>query len=172
MATVTLIEYQSDWPAQFRETESELRPLFAGLAVRIEHIGSTSVEGLRAKPVIDILLGARALSEIESRAEALSGLGYRYRPEHEAELPDRRYFTRQDENKLRIHLHGVIFGSVLWRNHLAFRDALRADSDLSHRYAALKRELAQVHADDRAAYTEAKGLFIVQVLDGLTAAQD
>ena len=94
---VTIVEDQPEWPARFSEAVAELRTVFSGLPVQLEHIGSTSVVGLCAKPILDILLGAPELSAIEERIQALAELGYRYRPEHEAEIPDRRYFVRRVE---------------------------------------------------------------------------
>ncbi len=164
MATVTLVNYQLEWPTRFREAAGELNAAFAGLPIYVEHIGSTSVIGLCAKPVIDILLGALSLPQIETKATALANFGYRYRPEYEADLPDRRYFTRQQRSDIRIHLHAVVHGGTLWKAHITFRDALRADPELARSYATLKHELARVHADNRSAYTEGKGPFIGQVL--------
>ena len=126
--------------------------------MQVEHIGSTAVPGLAAKPVIDSLPGAPSLGAVEARIDALSTCGYRYVPEHERELPARRYFVRTAE--LRVHLHGVELGSPLRRDRLAFRAALRADAELRDRYAALKLRLAQAHAQDKSAYTVAKGPFI------------
>ena len=161
---VTLVDHQPAWAGRFGSEAGALAALFDDAGVRVEHIGSTAVEGLCAKPVIDILLGARSLAQVESVIPSLARLGYRYRPEHEVVLPERRYFVRQSAGDLRIHLHAVVQGGRLWRDHLALRDALRAQSDLRARYARLKRELAAVHADDRAAYTQAKAPFITQVL--------
>lgn len=172
MAIVTLVDYQHEWPERFREAASELQTVFAGLTAQIEHVGSTSVAGLCAKPVLDILLGAQTLAQIESRGSALAGLGYRYRPEYEAELPERRYFVRQEGSGPRIHLHAVVFGSPFWQRHLAFRDALRGDPNLARRYGELKRALALAHAHDRAAYTDAKGPFIAEVLSRVKLAGD
>lgn len=164
MSEVTLVEYRAEWPTEFRAIARELEDAFAGCATRIEHVGSTAVAGLCAKPVLDVLLGVDDLGAIESRVAALAGLGYRYRPEYEAELPERRYFVRAAAELPRIHLHGVVRGGRLWREHLAFRDALRGDDALAERYAALKRELATLHRDDKAAYTAAKAPFIAAVV--------
>jgi len=140
--------------------------VFEGVPVLIEHVGSTSVPGLCAKAVIDILLGAQDLLQVEETSEALAKLGYRYRPEYEVEFPDRRYFVRPGDTGPRIHLHAVVAGSPFWLGHLAFRNALRSDAQLAHQYGEFKRRLAVVHADDRAAYTAAKAPFIEQVLAG------
>jgi GrpB-like predicted nucleotidyltransferase (UPF0157 family) len=104
------------------------------------------------------------LDLLASRIPHLVAAGWTYRPEYEATLPQRRYFVRPAAAGPRVHLHGVVEGSALWRDHLRFRDALRADAALRGRYDALKRELAVLHADDKAAYTDAKGPFIRAVL--------
>ncbi|MCE4553832.1 GrpB family protein [Roseateles cellulosilyticus] len=158
----------ANWPAQFEAAAAPLRTVFGSHAGTLEHIGSTAVPGLCAKPVLDVLLGVAQLSDVAPHHAALAALGYRYRPEHERELPERRYFTRDaDTTRLRVHLHVVVNDSTFWREHLAFRDALRADHLLAARYAELKRQLAAEHADDKAAYTEAKGPFIRAVLASL-----
>lgn len=165
MSEVRLVDADAGWPAQFDAAARALHGAFAGAACWTEHIGSTAVPGLCAKPVLDLLLGAAQLADIDARREALTALGYRYRPEHEAQLPERRYFTRDaGPAQLRVHLHAVVRGSAFWRDQLAFRDALRADAALAARYAALKRELAVRHAGDKPAYTEAKGPFVRAVL--------
>lgn len=156
-----------EWPRLFLALRYELRAAFAPTPADIEHIGSTSVPGLAAKPVIDILVGAASLADIESRIPALIAAGFTYRPEHEDELPTRRYFTKTPPGSLRVHLHAVERGGHLWRDHLAFRDALRSDGDLRDRYQALKLELAQRFAHDKAAYTEAKGPFIRDAIAAL-----
>lgn len=164
--TVSIVEYHDGWPEDFHKAAAELTTAFADLAVAVEHIGSTSVPGLCAKPVIDIMLGVQQLSQADLRIAALAELGYRYRPEYETQLPDRRYFVRQAGEIPRIHLHTVITGGLLWRRHLAFRDALRGNPQISRQYGDLKRRLAVSHADDRAAYSAAKAPFIEQILAG------
>lgn len=149
-----------EWPRLFLALRDELRAAFASTPVEIEHIGSTSVPGLAAKQVIDILVGATSLTDIESRIPALTATGFTYRPEHEGALPLRRYFTKTPPGSLRVHVHAVEHDGSLWRDHLAFRDALRGDTGLRDRYQALKLELAQRFAHDKSAYTEAKGPFI------------
>jgi GrpB-like predicted nucleotidyltransferase (UPF0157 family) len=130
----------------------------------LEHIGSTSVPGLCAKPVLDILLGVRSLTEVEAAIPALASAGFVYRPEHEAVIPERRYFVRPQGPNLRVHLHAVLLGGRLWQEHLCFRNALRQEPLLREQYSILKRGLARAHAGDKAAYTEAKAPFIREVL--------
>lgn len=164
MPSVTLQAPNPGWAAAFNDLAGALADALAGANARIVHIGSTAVPGLPAKPVLDVLVGVDALPVLEARRASLEALGFRYRPEHEGALPQRRYFTRDPGPGLRVHLHGVVAGGALWRDHLAFRDALRADAALRDAYAALKRDLAQRFAHDKAAYTEAKAPFIARVL--------
>jgi GrpB-like predicted nucleotidyltransferase (UPF0157 family) len=114
--------------------------------------------------VLDLLLGVGSLGEAEAAIPALASAGFNYRPEYEVEIPDRRYFVRTMGQTLRVHLHVVVLGGLLWEQHLYFRNALRADPLLREQYATLKRTLAVAHAEDKAAYTEAKAPFIRQVL--------
>jgi GrpB-like predicted nucleotidyltransferase (UPF0157 family) len=167
MAGVLVVPYSAEWPGVFAALAEELHPVLVPLPVRLEHIGSTSIPGLSAKPVIDLLLGAQSLKDIESRIQALASIGFEYVSKYEREIPERRYFVRSQPNALRVHLHGVVRGGKLWRDHLAFRDALRADAALRDHYQELKLHLAAVHADDKAAYSEAKGPFIRSVMDSL-----
>jgi GrpB-like predicted nucleotidyltransferase (UPF0157 family) len=164
MAQIVIVEYQHEWPAQYDGAAAELAAAFAPSAVRIEHIGSTSVSGLCAKPVLDILLGADALAEIESRIHALERLGYTYRPEYEAQLPERRYFVRAASVTPRVHLHAVHVGSPIFERHLLFRDLLRRNPTVRSQYAELKRKLAMEHMNNKAAYSEAKDPFIQRAL--------
>lgn len=163
MPTVEIVEYRDSWPRAFGSIAQTLQAALAGVPIAVEHIGSTAVPGLCAKPVIDVLLGVPALDEVERRVPALSALGYRHRPEYELQIPLRRYFVRDAAVDMpRVHLHAVLRGGPLWRDHVSFRDALRADGMLAEGYAHLKLRLAQ--GLDKAAYTEAKGPFIRAVL--------
>lgn len=155
--------YQSSWPDQHQRVISLLAEIMP--TVRLESIGSTAVLGLCAKPVIDVMAGAVSLDEYGQAQTALAARGFAYRPEYEDQLPERRYFVRAAADGLpRVHLHGLIHGGVLWTRHLAFRDALRADDDLRHRYAELKQALALQHPHDKTAYTAGKAPFITAVL--------
>ena len=131
----------------------------------VEHIGSTSVPGLAAKPVIDVLLGASSLADVEAKIKPLSEKGYSYISKYERKLPMRRYFVKKPLSaSLPIHLHAVELGCSLWQEHLAFRDTLRADPAVLSQYEALKLRLAQEFSDDKSAYTAAKEPFIQSIL--------
>lgn len=167
-ASVRLVASAPHWPEAYATLCVELLAVFGTGEIAIEHIGSTAVPGLLAKPVLDLMLGAPTLAAIEARIPALTAIGYQYVDRHEHELPQRRYFARQPAGTERIHLHGLVRGDRLWREHLAFRDALRANAELRARYAALKAELV-ARGLDKAAYTAAKAPFIRTVLDACAA---
>jgi GrpB-like predicted nucleotidyltransferase (UPF0157 family) len=160
---VLLTPYSPLWPAVFDIERRRLLEIFND-AVAVEHIGSTAVPGLGAKPVIDVMLGAPDLAQIEARIPALAEEGYRYVPEFEKSMPERRYFTKLDRPPGMFHLHAVTLDSPFWARHLAFRDALRTDEALARKYWRLKQHLAARHRDDRAAYAEAKSDFIRSAL--------
>jgi GrpB-like predicted nucleotidyltransferase (UPF0157 family) len=162
---VVIAPYSQQWPVEFARERDRLRSAFGAEPVAIEHIGSTAVPGLGAKPVIDILLGAASLAAIEARIAALEVLGYRYVPAFEKTLPQRRYFSKPASDAAAVHLHAVESGGTFWREHLAFRDALRRDDALRAEYLALKQRLALRFGPDRAGYTDAKAGFIRGVLD-------
>jgi GrpB-like predicted nucleotidyltransferase (UPF0157 family) len=164
VAHVTLVDYEAAWPGHFHLLASQLEALFAPGSVRFEHIGSTSVVGLCAKPVIDLMLGVSELAVVDSRVAAIGLLGYEYRQKYEAQLPQRRYFVRPPSSIPRVHLHALVLDGPIWRQHLAFRDELRASPKLLAEYASLKRSLVAQHANDKAEYTAAKAPFIESVL--------
>ncbi len=169
MAVVVVQPYSTDWPRQFDAVRNELRLAFGPMDVAIEHIGSTAVPGLAAKPVIDVLLGAASLADVEAKIAPLGALGYEYVPKYETELPMRRYFVKGPPTARRVHVHAVVHGSAIWRNHVSFRDALRENGALRNEYQDLKLHLAAQFAADKAAYTDAKGPFIQATLSALSA---
>ena len=166
MSELLLLEYQDTWPSQFQQVAEELLAVFPVSCASIEHIGSTAVPGLCAKPVLDVLVGVRDLRDAEDAQPPLASLGYQYRPAYEDQLPDRRYHVRPAGKTLRVHLHGVLREGRLWQQHIQFRNALLRDERLLQAYAQLKRGLAELHAGNKAAYTAAKAPFIQRVLAG------
>lgn len=164
-----LSAYSPLWPAVFGVERERLAALFAGEAVRIEHIGSTAVPGLGAKPIIDVMLGVADLAAVESRIAVLEADGYRYVKAYEMAMPERRYFSKREVGAGAFHLHAVVTGGAFWLRHLAFRDALRADAALADRYWKMKQRMAARYPNDRAAYTEGKTDFIRGVLQAARA---
>ncbi len=157
---VRIVDYDPVWPIRFEAERELLGQAFGGAPVSIEHVGSTAVPGLAAKPIIDILISADSLEAFEVRVPELARLGYEYVPEFEVELPMRRYFRKPALTGRTHHLHCVETDSAFWRDHLLFRDFLRTHPDRAAAYAELKRELAQRFSHDREAYTQAKTAFI------------
>jgi GrpB-like predicted nucleotidyltransferase (UPF0157 family) len=162
--TVAICDYSPLWPAMFEAEAQALREALGPSVVRVEHIGSTAVPGMGAKPIIDILVGAESLPAIERGIPGLVALGYRYIPEFEDQLPQRRYLVRPSPGPARFHVHAVEIGGPFWTEHLAFRDALRSDRELFNEYLALKRRLAEAHHADSAGYTDAKAPFIQRAI--------
>ncbi len=162
---VELSPYSPMWPAVFDIEREALTRIFGAGAVEIEHIGSTAVPGLGAKPIIDVMLGAPALAVVEQHMDQLAAAGYRYVPEFERSIPERRYFVKPDGQPGSFHLHAVVSGSAFWRDHLRFRDVLRNNAALADEYWKLKRRLAARYPNDRAAYADAKSTFIRTALE-------
>lgn len=163
--TFRIAEYSEQWAADFAAERERLTRAFIGVEVAIEHVGSTSVPGLCAKPIIDICVGVAELSVLEERIGAMEELGYSYVPEYEVEIPDRRYFRRPAARPRTHHVHACRRDGSIWRRHLAFRDWLRSHPVDRDEYAAIKRSLYRRHSLDRPAYTEGKGPFIESILN-------
>lgn len=161
-APVRIVEYDPAWPRRFAEERAVLAEAFAGTRATIEHIGSTAVPGLGAKPVIDILAGVANLAAAESRIAALEAAGYEYVREYDAVLPERRYFRKPRSGRRAFHLHCVVEGGDLWVRHLAFRDHLRAHPAAAAAYLALKRDLASRCSKED--YADGKSGFIAGIL--------
>jgi GrpB-like predicted nucleotidyltransferase (UPF0157 family) len=162
--SVAVLPYSQAWLALFQEEAARLRlALRPWLIEDVHHVGSTAVPGLAAKPIIDMIAGVADLDQARDAVPVLVQLGYR----HEDHRPDEAlwFYKQADEDfNSRTHqLHLTRPGSDLWRERLAFRDALRSDGQLRAEYEALKRDLASGSAalDD---YTGGKRQFIASVL--------
>ena len=126
------------------------------------HIGSTSVPGLPAKPILDLMAGHTAHAAADDYIAVLQAAGYA--PRGRPNDPDTLFFARGPDARRTHYLHLALHGGPSWREHLAFRDRLRSDPALAREYAALKASLARAYPDDRAAYTEAKTGFVTAAL--------
>ena len=157
-APVEIVEYDPGWPAAFEVERERLAPLLPAGA-RLHHFGSTAVQGLAAKPVIDMIA---LVDDLDAPIAALvQHGGYKYPQGFNATLTHRRFLCYPTATHRTHHLHLVDEPGELERR-LRFRDRLRADPVLAGEYVALKRALAERHRDDREAYTEAKGGFVKQ----------
>lgn len=145
-----------------RERKSLEAVIGAGAAI-IEHIGSTSVTGLAAKPIIDIMIGLRDFSVADRLVPEIVALGYIYIPKYEKEMPYRRYFKKVAGGVSTHHIHMVQAGGDFWQRHLLFRDYLMANPDVAAAYAVLKKELAKLEWDDTNDYADAKTAFVKNI---------
>jgi GrpB-like predicted nucleotidyltransferase (UPF0157 family) len=161
--TVRVESYDARWPAPFRAEAVRVSNAIEAAklpAVAIEHIGSTAVPGLAAKPILDLAIGRRNQSSAGAYISVLEAAGYVYRGD--GGLPGREFFRR---GELRTHhVHLVEIGGWHWQRYLGFRDALRADPELREAYASLKRALAAEHPHDREAYIQGKTAFVEAVV--------
>jgi GrpB-like predicted nucleotidyltransferase (UPF0157 family) len=160
---IVIEPYDPFWIKMFEDEASLIRALIGGFITDIEHIGSTAVPGLAAKPVIDILIGVHHITDSPLFIPPLTTVGYVYKPEYEDELPERRYLHKKINGVPTHHLHIVEPGTEFFRRHLAFRDYLRSHRDSALAYAALKISLAEKFGSDRSGYTDAKSDFIKDI---------
>jgi len=159
---VVVAPYDSAWPRLFDEEAARFRAALGDRILSIEHVGSTSIPGMDAKPILDLMVGVERLGEAERLLPALREMGY----EHKADPdnPERIYLVRGPAECRTHHLSLAETTSAFWRRHLRFRDLLRADSALADEYAHLKHALAEHHRGDRPAYQDGKQSFIDGVL--------
>lgn len=164
LGEIVLSDYDPAWPELFVIEAESLRPAFGAALVTLEHIGSTSVPGLPAKPIIDIQAVVRTLAEAQSAAPALAKLGWE---QGVFDLdPERRlYFKKNTAEGVRTHqLHVYEASLPAATDHVLFRNYLRAHPDEAARYVDLKRRLAETHRHDRIAYSAAKNEYVAAVL--------
>ena len=163
LETVRVIPYQIQWPEQFR-SECERLAAVAPELLAVEHIGSTAVAGLSAKPIIDIMAAVASMDVADQVVHRLCRDGYITSDGFNRSLGDRRWLMRHAGGHRTHHLHLVSIGSQHWVDSLRFRDALRRDDQLARAYAQLKERLAAQLGGDRDAYGDAKTAFITTAL--------
>ncbi len=162
---VKIADYDPNWPKLFEKEKKLILGAVGNIVVGIEHIGSTAVPNLRAKPIIDILVAVNHLSDANNCIEPLQMIGYEYHPGHEAQIPERRFFGKGGPLKEQhYHLHMVELTSDFWKRHLLFRDYLRAHPEVAQEYQKLKKQLALEYGRNREGYTEAKAPFIESIV--------
>ena len=162
---VRLLQSDPAWPRAFRAESARLESAIAAAGLpplAFEHIGSTAVPELDAKPIIDLLAGHARDADPRSWFAILIAIGYEHRGPQG--VPERELFVLGPESRRTHHLNLVAVDGQFWRDHLVFRDRLRSDAELREEYAALKRSLAATHPGDRPAYTAGKAAFIAQVM--------
>ena len=162
--TVVLAEYDPRWPDLFETEKKRILGAIGPRALAIEHVGSTAVPGMPAKPVIDMIVGTRNVAATADDCTApLQNIGYEYVPK--PALFDRRFFRRGAWLlDCMYHLHMVEMDGETWHRYTLFRDVMRAYPDVARSYLELKQQLAAEYRFDRAAYTAAKNWFVEGVI--------
>ncbi len=158
---VEIHEYTQEWAREFEEIGDSLRSGLAESAVRIDHIGSTSIPGLAAKPIIDIQVSVIALEPMDGYRDGIESLGYAWRRDNPEKT--KRYF-REQLGRRRTHIHVRKLGSWHEQYALLFRDYLRLHPDARDRYEQVKRELAERFRHDRHRYTDAKAPIFWEIM--------
>jgi len=159
---IHIAPYDPQWPPLYEQEKQRLQAALGSVLLAIEHIGSTAVPGLEAKPIIDMLAGVSHLEDLSEYVPALQRLGYedaRINP-----VFQRRLFCIGGYNEGSHHLHVVVYGSDPWLLPLRFRDYLRTHTDARTQYGELKQQLARRHERDLDGYSEGKGPFIEAIL--------
>lgn len=157
---IEVVEYDPRWPAKFENLAARVSNIVDGV-IAVEHVGSTSVPGLAAKPIIDLIVVIASRAALPMMIAALERIGYRY--EGDLGIAGREAF-RWPRGEDRHHLYVCDRESPELQRQLAFREYLRSEPEERDRYVQLKRQLAGRHRTDRAAYTSGKSEFIERAL--------
>jgi GrpB-like predicted nucleotidyltransferase (UPF0157 family)/chloramphenicol 3-O-phosphotransferase len=160
-AAIVIADPDPGWPALFERLAEPVREALGGIGARVEHVGSTSVPGLAAKPIVDMDVVLASAADVQAAIERLRGLGYVY--QGDKGIDGREAFLWPAGAPVH-HLYVVVEGNRPHAEHVRFRDHPRNSPDVARAYAALKRDLARRHGADRLAYTEAKTAFIAAAL--------
>ena len=158
---IEVAPYDPQWPGAFARERDAIIAEFGRSVAKVEHIGSTAVEGMAAKPTIDIMVGGEDLAVDESVVAPLAKLGYRYLGEYG--IPGRHFFRKGSPPTH--HIHWVRTGGDFWWKQVVFRDYMRSGPADARAYEDLKRSLAERFHSDRARYTASKTDFVTQALE-------
>jgi GrpB-like predicted nucleotidyltransferase (UPF0157 family) len=156
---LTLEPYHEQWVYDFTTEASAIESAIGVAIIAIHHIGSTSIPGIYAKPIIDILIDAVSVRALDECIPSFQSLGYECLGEFG--IPERRYFRKDNSEGIRIYqIHAFSHGSTHLIRHLAFRDYLRSHPNIAQAYSDLKRDLAHRFSDNIDAYIDGKDPFI------------
>lgn len=162
--TVKIVAYDPNWQNEFEAEKRRLLEAFGDKILAIEHIGSTSIPKLAAKPIIDMVAAVASFDDLPEFIDGLQKLGYEYMPERM--FNDRKFFPKGSQENRTHHLNLVLQDDPeQWTKPIAFRDYLRTHEAERERYAKLKTKLAEQYADDRATYTKLKDDFFQSIID-------
>lgn len=158
---VKLSPYNPVWEKIYKKEEKLIRSALKDYILDIQHIGSTSIPGAKAKPIIDIAIGVKSLKDGENFIEPLRNFGYEYK--HDAGAKGRHYFCKGGENETH-HVHIEEFNGAIWKNQVEFKNYLIRYKEALAEYNKLKERLAKEFKDDRRKYTVLKEDFIKSIL--------
>lgn len=158
---IQIVDYNPDWAIVFARLRLHLLAAVEDFAVAVEHVGSTAVSGLAAKPILDIDVVVASVSDVPTAITRLAEIGYRH--QGDLGIAGRETFA-SPSNAPAHHLYVVVQGSEPWHNHIQFRDYLREHPESAKAYAELKRSLVDQFQNDREKYTNAKTAFVEEVL--------
>jgi GrpB-like predicted nucleotidyltransferase (UPF0157 family) len=162
---VILVDYDHGWPElAARECHQLHQLLTTWLTGTVQHVGSTAIPGMPAKPILDLQAPVDDLDSAAQIATVLTPYGWHYVPPELDQRPFRRFLVKAFDGRRVAHLHLMTVGSARWHQQLAFRDALRTNPKLIRAYSHLKHELAERYPTDREAYSAGKQQFVEQVL--------
>jgi GrpB-like predicted nucleotidyltransferase (UPF0157 family) len=161
---ILVVDYDPQWPILFELEKERIIATLGNYLLMVEHIGSTAVPGLAAKPVIDIGVGIRSLADAPVLIPCIEKLGYVYEPALEQLLPQRRFFWKGTPTVHTYHLHLAEVDHPVLVRPIQFRDYLRTHPDVAVEYGALKRELAKRCGQDIEAYVAGKTEFVENVM--------
>ena len=159
---VSLVSHSSNWHTEFEQEKEKLQTILGNIALAIEHIGSTSIPGLSAKPILDIAVAVENIEALKSVIPILTEAEYDILDSIETKG---EVLARKGTPDNRTHyIHVEIFGDTYWNDHIMFRDFLLKHKEYIEEYERLKKDLAKQYSDDRKKYTAAKNEFIQNVL--------
>ncbi|HET6987425.1 MAG TPA: GrpB family protein [Kribbella sp.] len=157
-----VVDYDPRWPPWFGEIRAQLTPYLAELPHRIEHVGSTAVPGLAAKPIIDLDVVLPSADLVPAAVAAIVAAGYQH--EGDQGIPGREAFAVTPDAVYYHHLYVVVEGNKPHRDHVVLRDHLRTNAADRERYAVRKRELAHLLTIDRPAYVDGKSALVEELI--------
>jgi GrpB-like predicted nucleotidyltransferase (UPF0157 family) len=161
---VTLVTYDASWPVKYQEEKQRIIEAIGKYVLAIEHIGSTAIPFMIAKPVIDIQVGLKSLRDAVHCIPKLEKLGYKYLPEIESIEPNRRLFRKPSKGEKKYQIHMWKYQSEGWENFLLFRDYLQENSETSKEYEFVKKYMAKRFPENEVAYSIGKEGFIQVIL--------
>ena len=161
---VVVVSWRSACEHAFAEERARLLSVLGPRVVAIEHIGSTAVPGLAAKPVIDLLCGFPTYDDAVLAVPLLVKDGWELPEDINAKITNRRFLKRVKDGVRTHHAHLIAHGGALWDEYVLFRDALREDEEIREEYEALKRKLAEQFREQRDSYTASKADFVARVV--------